>query len=642
MQKDQAVLVKKNFIKILETDIKKLRKIIEEKYFETYNDLNAADRVSSIDFTLFKDLVNEICFDNLSHTEKRPISQVSDKNPDFYERIVYDIPEDRLNMFNELFEVPESKVTIPSDISTLTISLINPKELYYLFFFYIFHHLPSSQNDLEHILDKMLTEWKTAVRTRKFPISFNIHLDRILIEKDFKNQPFQLTNIFNKEITRLSPYRANIYMPQFLVFEAEIPLFIYETNKNTRIEDDHEMFIQLQNKFNEFKDFMCALYVHNYYLPNPRPIIKLPWWIETEWEYLKKFTKKADDEFIYKEFRRLTETDFKSVLKTYSLLKEKGFYDRSCFPLLFSVKNVAFSEQFKLERIFYSHTLLEFLFSPHPPIDLSFKIPINASLQISENFDQFYQNFVLLRGMYNIRSKALHGEDWVEVINKTINKLNTVGFQIRNITDLFKKFDEVILKILNCLVKFPRVKSSIIESLDDSNLLSFRKKKYEYLIELGEFYDRVRNYILSLKVFYEASYIAQLLTDENKILESGEKIKQIFNINENVLAYPNEFDLVQKELTMISDYNAKKQTIAKEAQEKILTLRTKTIPDLNGNKIKLEINGNIIMKELNLEEGPIVGKILSLIERKIRLGELENEENILRSYLKTVDLSLLM
>ena len=54
MQKDQAVLVKRNFIKILEMDINKLRKIIKENYFETYNDLNSADRESSIDFTLLK------------------------------------------------------------------------------------------------------------------------------------------------------------------------------------------------------------------------------------------------------------------------------------------------------------------------------------------------------------------------------------------------------------------------------------------------------------------------------------------------------------------------------------------------------------------------------------------------------------
>ncbi len=57
--------------------------------------------------------------------------------------------------------------------------------------------------------------------------------------------------------------------------------------------------------------------------------------------------------------------------------------------------------------------------------------------------------------------------------------------------------------------------------------------------------------------------------------------------------------------------------------------------------VVLKINGNIIMKELNLEQGPIVGKILSLLETRIKLRELENKENILRSYLKTIDLSKL-
>jgi len=241
--------------------------------------------------------------------------------------------------------------------------------------------------------------------------------------------------------------------------------------------------------------------------------------------------------------------------------------------------------------------------------------------------------------MYNIRSKAIHGEDWIGVITKTMDKLNTYGYQIRNIRELFEKFDELILKILNSMINFATINSSIIESLDDSNLVSFRRKKYEYLIQLGDFYEREKKYVPSLKAFCEAFHIAQSLTDSNKILESGKRIRQMYNINENVLVYPNELKLVLEELSIISDYNTKKQTIATEIQEKFSELRSKPISHPTENTIKLKINGTIIMKELSLEQGPILGKILSLIEIKVNSGELKNEEEILRSYLKTIDLS---
>lgn len=646
MQKDPAILIK-SFAEILENDIKKIRKVIEEKYLETFNNLrseNELERTSSIDFNVFKALVNEICFDNLSHTEQRPFSQMPNSKPSRYEEIVYDVPEKRLMMFNDLFDITECKITIPSEINNLTAVLIDPQKLYYLFFFHLFHCIVGSKKDLEQLLDKMVTEWGTALKTKKIPIKLNIFLDRILIERTLKKQSFQLKHLWHTEVTRLSPYKANIHIPQFLVFKSEIPLFLYEMDKEyDTTKDDYTLFIQMQNIFDKFKEFMCALYFHDYYLPNPNPIIKLPWWIEPECRYLQRFYKKTENNFIYKEARKLTEANFEAVLETYSLLKGKGFYDRSCFPLLFSVKNLAFSEPFRFERVFYSHTLLEFLFSPHPPIDLSFKVSLDASLQISEDYNQFYENFVLFRKMYNLRSKAIHGEDWAEIINKTISKLNEIGFGIRNISELFEKFNMVILKILNCLVKvkFAKIKSSVVESLANGDLLSFQKKKYENLIQLGEFYIGTENYVLSLKIFYEAYTVAQKLSDNNKIAESSEKIKQLYSSNDNIVAYPNEFNLVLEELSMISKFNINKQTIAKEIHERFSALKKKTEYLPINNSFKLKINGNIIMNELNLKEGPVLGKILSFIEGKIRSGELQNEEEILRSYLKTIDLSSL-
>ncbi len=644
MQKDQDFL-KGRLFRILEEDIKKVSEVIKENYSEIYNDFKDnkdSKFVPSINFDIFKSLMNETCFNSIFHTKTMPFSQMSDDKTVFFDLKVYDIPEYKLNAFNELFRVPNCNVIIPYDFNSNTAIPMDAKKLYYLFFHNLFHRVLRSKKNTEQIFNILLTEWRIGLKTKKVPIKFNIHLDKILIEKDYKNQPFQLKNVFLKEITRLAPYKAKIFIPRFLVFETEIPIFIYETNKENdtqHIQDDYVIITHMRKKFEEFKNFMCSLYFHNYYLPNPNPILKFPWWIEPECQYLNKFSKKEDDKYIFKNVIRLTENNFKTVLETYTLLEEKGFYSNSCFPLLFSVKNLAFSRPFKLERVFYSHILLEFLFSPRVPMDLSFKIPLNASLLISDNYDEFYKQYIFFREMYNFRSKAIHGKNWIDLMVKMRNRLNRNGFNVKSETDLLKKIDKIILKILNSLINFPSINSSIIESFEENNLVSFRIKKYEYLIQLGDYYKEMKKYIPSLKVFSEAYRISQLLADSKKTMDSGDKLKQIYNININLLVYNNELNLVLQELLLISKYNSNKQTIATEIQGKITELKEKMRTHPNTANIKLKINGNTIMKVLNLEPGPIVGKILSLIKTRIKLGELENEENILRSYLKTIDLS---
>ncbi|HEC39596.1 hypothetical protein LCGC14_0498280 [marine sediment metagenome] len=646
MQKDQDFL-KIRFFRILEEDIKKIREVIKEKYSEIYNDFKdnkESKSANSINFDIFKSLMNETCFNSIFHTKTLPFSQILDDKSDFFDLKVYDIPENKLSAFNELFEVPNCNILVPSSFNSNTAIPMDAKKLYYLFFHNLFHRVLRSKKNTKQIFNILLEEWRIGLRTKKVPIKFNIHLDRILIEKDIKIQPFQLKNILHKEIIRLTPYKANIFTSRFLVFETEIPLFIYETNQENNeqhIQDDYVVIIHMRKKFEEFKNFMCSLYFHNYYLPNPNPILKFPWWIEPECQYLNKFSKKEDDRYLFKNVGRLTENDFKTVLETYALLEEKGFYNNSCFPLLFSVKNLAFSRPFKLERVFYSHILLEFLFSPQPPMDLSFKIPLNASLLISDNYDEFYKQYILFKEMYKFRSRAIHGENWIDFMVKTRNRLNRNGFNIRTEIDLLKKFDEIILKVLNSLINFPSINSSIVESFEERNLVSFRRKKYEYLIQLGDYYKKMKKYVPSLKVFNEAYRISQLLADSKKVMDSGDRLKQIYNINENLLVYNNELNLVLQELLLISKYNSKKQTLATEIQERISELKEKMRSQPTTANIKLKINGNIIMKALNLEPGPIVGKILSLLKTKIKLEELENNKNILLSYLKKIDLSKL-
>lgn len=648
IEQDKNKTLKKELVKILEEDIKKIKEIIREKYYEVNYDIKNAkepEKTSSIDLNIFKTLTNEVCFDNLSHTKRRPFSILPGQEPDFFNETVYDIPTERLDMFIKLFKVKEQVLNFPSETYTISHSSIKAKELYYLFFFSLFHRFINSNKTIEHILNDLLSEWRTALKTKKIPILFNVFLDRILIEKNYgENQKFRIEKIYHTETIRLSPYKANIYSPDYLVFEAEIPILIYENfdayeKKNNR--EVFEIFNTMEKKFEKFKDFLCALYFHKYYLWNPHAIIRLPWWIEPEYQYLKKSVKREGDNFIFKEICRLSESDYNNILNTYYKLEEKGFYSRSCFPLLFSVKNLAFSEPANLERIFYAHTLLEFLFTPRPIIDLSFKIPLNASLLISDSFNEFYQTFIFFRKMYNFRSRLIHGDDWVNELTRMIDKLKDYGFQIRSITELFEKFEQFIIKILNRILNFNTINSRIMESLEDNKITSYRRRMYEYLIKLGDCFEGEDNYKLSIKAFSEAFYTAQLLDNNSRIFESGNKIKHIYNIDENISIYQNELNLILSELTLLSKFNEKKKNISKEIQDKFSELKSKTEPQTTENIIVLALDGNEIMRETGLRQGYTIGRIKSLMIEKIKTKELDNNKEDLLSFLKSINLSSL-
>lgn len=73
IEQDKNKPLKKELVKILEEDIKKIKEIIREKYYEVNYDIKNAkkpEKTSSIDLNIFKTLTNEVCFDNLSDTEK--------------------------------------------------------------------------------------------------------------------------------------------------------------------------------------------------------------------------------------------------------------------------------------------------------------------------------------------------------------------------------------------------------------------------------------------------------------------------------------------------------------------------------------------------------------------------------------------
>ncbi|KKN16490.1 hypothetical protein LCGC14_0975450, partial [marine sediment metagenome] len=137
------------FIEFLKKDINDLIKHIEKNYSELYFYIGKKDsnKTISIDLLSFKKLLNKVCYNNISHKEKMPFSSLSGEEITYFNETVYDIPQQRLDEFIPLFEIKELTIFVPSDAKTISSFSINGKELYYLFYYSVFHKYINSTNN---------------------------------------------------------------------------------------------------------------------------------------------------------------------------------------------------------------------------------------------------------------------------------------------------------------------------------------------------------------------------------------------------------------------------------------------------------------------------------------------------------------
>jgi len=627
------------FIEFLKKDINDLIKHIEKNYSELYFYIGKKDsnKTISIDLLSFKKLLNKVCYNNISHKEKMPFSSLSGEEITYFNETVYDIPQQRLDEFIPLFEIKELTIFVPSDAKTISSFSINGKELYYLFYYSVFHKYINSTKNFESILNEMLSDWQLANKNKKIPIEICLYLDKISVEKNYFNSPFSIEKILHNRVLRIDPYKADIQFRNFLCYKTEVPYI--KDIINDEIEN-FKLFRAIGDEIVELKNFLIALYILNYYLPNPVHVVKLPWWLEGEYEYLKKFSEKKVNDYIYISHRKLTKKVFNESIKIFIKFKKKGLFNTKCFPLLFSIKNYIFSEPNRLERIFYAYTILEFLFSSGNIVDLSFNISLDAPILVSSNYQDFSRSFFLLREMYKVRSKAIHGEDWLDVSLRSVHSLQKRGVKVYDISQMFKIFEDLIRKILKRLSYFDMINSRIIKTLQQEKLLFYKLKKLIYSIRLGDFLKKEGKNNISLKCFFKAYKIAKWLNDIKKITETEKQIECIYKSAPNLIVYSNELNLVLHEISIASNLNKEKKHVAEDIISNFKAFKNKVKAHIKlSQNIPLKINGNIIMSTLKLDEGPIIGKIITKIRENIKSGNLINEEKDLLLFIKNLDLS---
>ena len=112
---------------------------------------------------------------------------------------------------------------------------------------------------------------------------------------------------------------------------------------------------------------------------------------------------------------------------------------------------LALSQKSNIDRVFDAHILLEFLFGPGFQGELNFRVSMNASIFISNNFQEFEKYFYFFKSLYELRSAAIHGGDWVDRADKILKKLNQRGWQFSNIGEMFDMMENIIRDIIKKL-----------------------------------------------------------------------------------------------------------------------------------------------------------------------------------------------
>lgn len=353
--------------------------------------------------------------------------------------------EDRLILFKEIFEL-NSSITVGVIISPFSRSFfsISISELFYRFFYKVFCEFIQGKENIVNIVKNILEEWKDTLSKNKVKAIFELKLTRKEIECDLNSDNrFQILKkyftVIDKDFTEiLSSYDI------FLLYKTE--LSIYFSNRSFRIEkglpDDFNFFEEYKKRYLEFRAFLSALYLNNIEVRKSEPVIKLPWWIKPN-EHRERELESNN------KYKKITKEDYEDTLKTYNKLTNKEFFSNNCFPLYDSFLEFSLEHKNIIESIFRAHIILEYLFIPGSEGELSFRMALNASLFLSKSIDEFKENFYFFRFIYDIRSNAIHGGNWVKQIENKIRQLKKLGFFFDNTKDIMEHLRELIKKVIH-------------------------------------------------------------------------------------------------------------------------------------------------------------------------------------------------
>jgi len=421
-----------------------------------------------LDYQSFVRFTNESWFkDNIKEVEI-PFSSINSSIDSFsiYTRKISFISDDLLTLFNKSFPIQFKHIFTMMGHNLLGFRKLTSENLFYQAFYEIFHEYIKKGSDIESVLSSLIKDWSEFIKSKNMPFELRIPLRDVTFSGELQGDDrFKLINISDDFLTDKNS--GSTYLFSGLAYNTVIKVVTFETIEELVTEahkDRYRNQLQQYSKiYIDLKKFLTSIYLKGYDISDEVPHIEHPWWSPFKYEII---LHKSEDSYYRSRGwpKNMESRDFKNIIVLFERLKENDFFHKKCFPMTRSLMELALSRKSDIDRVFDAHIFLEFLFGPGDQGELSFRVSMNGALFISDNFEEFKKNFYFFRNLYNIRSAAIHGGDWLDNSKKKLKGLVEKGWEFSNIIEMFGMLENIIRLITEKLIEL------------DVNIVHFRNQ----------------------------------------------------------------------------------------------------------------------------------------------------------------------
>ncbi len=505
------------FIKKIENDIETFKKGLEHDriYYGSNNFF--------IDFNFFIELAEKYCFKDNVTTEFVPTSMILPATESKVISIeVISIHPDTLELFKTIFfkKKPNLKGAEILSLSYIFGSYSTSNcltSLYYRFFYNIFHQSFESNLSLIEIFQEMLNQWNLALENNEMEVLIQVPLDEYHVsrEDNFINQgDFTINNVSKIYITDEHSWLS--FSNLVLNYKTNINHKIYfsENEVDLGYNSDYIQYSQNYNeKLNEIRLFVCALYLNGIEYKWDRVLIKLPWWFELKVDYFNKLHKSPGNR------SHLSKETYENSMNSYSLLKQS--HPEEYYIIIDSYFRFYQHQSIDLYFLVDAFTFFEALYTCKQTKYVTFQLGTNFASVFAQSNEEFWDIQKFIKKMYNFRSAAVHGSEWIENLkNYLTNNENPNQDELnQKVIEFQSKFKKYLNESLKLLIE---------KKLENSNFLK-------------------ENYETPLYFFKNESIINQNINKENIICELKSRYKRILFSHSNQWEEINDlFDLINE------------------------------------------------------------------------------------------------
>lgn len=426
-----------------------------------------------LDYQTFVRLTNKSWFkDNIKEVEI-PVSSIDSRKKTF-------ISDDLLTLFSKSFPIQFKHIFTMAEHNLLGFRKLKSEDLFYQAFYEIFHEYIKKGSDIESVLSSLIKDWSEFIKSKNIPFELRIPLRDVIFSGDLRGDDrFKLIHFSDDFLTDKNS--GSTYSFSGLGYNTFIKAVTFETIEEltSKVHKDRyrDQLQQYSKIYYDLKKLLTCIYLKGYDISDDIPHIEHPWWSPYKYEII--LHKSEDSYYRSRDWPKTMESgDFKNIIALFERLKENDFFHEKCFPMTRSLMELALSRKSDIDRIFDAHIFLEFLFGPGEQGELSFRVSMNGALFISDNFEEFKKNFYFFRRLYDIRSAAIHGGDWLDNSKKKLKNLVEKGWEFSNISEMFGMIENIIRLITEKLIEL------------DVNMVHFRNQVNEdplFFIKLAKF-----------------------------------------------------------------------------------------------------------------------------------------------------------